>query len=152
MKPILKWPDPRLKQKCEPFDWATDLDLINDLVETMKNNPRAIGLAAPQIGIMKRFFVVRPKMKIGHPEMAVLVNPKVVKASSIMKTQEEECMSFPGVHVMVQRPMSCRISFELGPGQGTIEQKFLGLVSRCMLHEIDHLEGINIQDYKRRPM
>lgn len=150
MKPIIHGPDPRLNQVCEPFDWATDIDLINDLVETMRNTPRAIGLAAPQIGIMKRFIVVRPAMKIGDPEMLVFVNPVVVKASSIMKTAEEECMSWPGLFVKVSRPMSCRISFDLGPGQGTGEQKFLGLASRCVLHEIDHCNGINIGDYRRK--
>lgn len=152
MKHIIIGPDPRLNQVCEPFDWATDLNLINDLVETMRNYPRAIGLSASQIGIHKRFIAVRVQMKIGHPEIAVLVNPKVIKASSIMKTEKEECMSFPGVFVQIARPMSCRVSFELGPGQGTIEQKFLGLSSRCILHEIDHLDGITILERKRRPM
>lgn len=152
MRKIITGPNPILNTVCEPFDWATDLDLLNDLVETMRNYPRAIGLAANQIGITKRFFAVRYAMKPGHPEIGILINPKVIKASSIMKTAQEECMSFPGTYVNISRPMSCRVSFELGPGQGTIEQKFLGLSSRCILHEIDHLDGITILERKRRPM
>jgi peptide deformylase len=148
--PILIHPDPRLKKLCSPFE-AVDDDaraLGNAMLATMYDAP-GVGLAAPQVGQLKRLFVMDCADKEEDPEPMVLVNPSVVWSSEGESTHEEGCLSIPGQYEDVTRPAEVKVSFWDLAGKER-EEHFSGLWSRCAQHEIDHLNGVLFIDYLSR--
>ena len=116
--------------------------LINDMVETMYDAP-GIGLAAPQIGISQRIIV----LDVGEEDNSLLklINPEVVEASNQVPS-EEGCLSIPGVRETVRRHNNVTVKANTPEGEEiTIEAE--GLLSFCLQHEIDHLDGVLFIDY-----
>lgn len=143
VREVITYPDPILKQVAAPAQ-ASEVDrIVTDLVDTMRANERCVGLAAPQIGLPYRVAVVdvseHPHAKEPHG-LIVMVNPAVVEVSEGAKVGREGCLSLPELTANVRRPRRAVID----TGSDRIEAR--GIEARCMLHEIDHLEGILFLD------
>jgi peptide deformylase len=144
--PILTAPDPRLKKKSKPVETvdAEIVRLMDDMLETMYAAP-GIGLAAPQVGVLKRVIVLdieREDVKTGPLFMA---NPEIVEASDEDATYEEGCLSVPEHYSDVVRPAKVTVRYLDRDGE-TKEMACEGLLSTCVQHEIDHLDGILFLD------
>ena len=150
IRPILIHPDPRLKR---PSDLVTEISadlgkLAEDMLATMYDAP-GVGLAAPQIGVNKRLFVMDC---VKDPELSarplVLINPEIIWASEDLSTYEEGCLSIPDQYADVERPSEVAVRW-LGLDGKTHEEHFAGLWATCAQHEIDHLAGKLFIDYLR---
>ena len=146
IRSILIHPDPRLKKVCDPVAEITAevTALANDMLETMYDAP-GIGLAAPQVGVMKRVLVM-DCIKDGPPEPMVLINPAVIWSSEDVATYEEGCLSIPDQYAEVKRPAEVQVRW-LGLDGVEHERQFAGLWATCVQHEIDHLDGKLFIDY-----
>ena len=147
-RPILIHPDPRLKKRCDPVTEVTDeLRLAADeMLETMYDAP-GVGLAGPQVGLMKRILVMDcVKDPEAAPRPMVLLNPEITWTSEALNTYEEGCLSIPEQYADVQRPASVTVRWldETGAAR---EETFDGLWATCVQHEIDHLNGKLFIDY-----
>lgn len=147
IRPILIHPDPRLRRAAAPVE-AIDAGLralAADMLETMYDAP-GIGLAAPQVGVMKRLLVMDCAPKDGERAPVVMVNPAVTWASEEANVHEEGCLSIPEVYEEVSRPARVRVAWTGIDGEAR-EAAFDGLWATCVQHEIDHLEGRLFIDY-----
>lgn len=148
IRPILIHPDPRLKKLCDP---VTEIDdelrkLADDMLATMYDAP-GIGLAAPQVGVMKRLFVMDcVKDKDAAPEPMVMINPEVTWSSDETNVYEEGCLSIPDQYAEVTRPAEVRMRWTSLDGRDH-EEQFDGLWATCAQHENDHLNGKLFIDY-----
>lgn len=151
VRDIVEYPSLVLTTCAEPVtDFGPELEmLVQDMFETVLFEDRGMGLAAPQIGVGKRVIVVGGphfgKLENGEELRLAMVNPSAVEVSDV-ETEEEGCLSLPGLRVDVPRPTKCRVIY-LTPNREpkTIEAE--GLLARAILHEIDHLNGRMIVDY-----
>ena len=144
--PILRYPDTRLHTVAKPV-LAVDARvraLIADMLETMYDAP-GVGLAAPQVGVLKRLLVM-DCIKDGPPEPMVLINPAVIWSSEDVATYEEGCLSIPDQYAEVKRPAEVQVRW-LGLDGVEHERQFAGLWATCVQHEIDHLDGKLFIDY-----
>ena len=145
-KKILIVPDPILRKKCEPLENVDDdvRKLMNDMLETMYKAP-GIGLAAIQVGILKRIVVIDiSKEEKKNP--LFLVNPEIIYKSKNTSVYEEGCLSLPGQFAEIERPAECHIKYiDYNGKEKKLETK--GLLATCIQHEIDHLNGILFIDY-----
>lgn len=132
---IRVFPDPVLTQKSGPVEKFDDelRDLVNSMRLTMKVAD-GVGLAAPQIGILKRIALVSREGR-----EYVLINPTLVDQTG-SETKEEGCLSFPGIFAQVARPQWVRISAQNENGD-VMRIEAEGVLARAILHEIDHLDG-----------
>ncbi len=148
IRPILIHPDPRLKKATEKVtDFDADLRaLADDMLQTMYDAP-GIGLAAPQVGVMQRIFVMDcVKDEDQKPRPMVLVNPEITWVSDDLSTYEEGCLSIPDQYADVERP--AEVDVEWLDLDGTAQkERFSGLWATCAQHEIDHLDGKLFIDY-----
>ena len=146
IRDILIHPDPRLKKPCDPVAEVTPeiAQLASDMLETMYDAP-GIGLAAPQVGAMKRV-IVMDCIKDGPPEPMVLLNPRVIWASEDLSSYDEGCLSIPDQYAEVKRPASVTVRWMDLDGAEQ-ERMFEGLWATCVQHEIDHLDGKLFIDY-----
>ena len=147
VKKILSIPDPILREKSIPVK-KVDKDiknLMDDMIETMYNAP-GIGLAAIQIGIPKRVIVMDISKDKDKKNPMFFVNPKIIWKSKVLSTYEEGCLSIPNQFAEVQRPDKCHFKY-LDYNGNEKEIKAEGLLSTCIQHEIDHLDGILFIDY-----
>ena len=128
--------DPVLTKKCRPVAKFDDrlAQLIDDMKETMRN-ANGVGLAAPQVGVLRRLVVV----DVGD-EIVELVNPELVSESEEQQTGVEGCLSLPGEYGVVTRPMYVTVRAQDRNGDW-YEYDGEELVARCFCHEIDHLDG-----------
>lgn len=140
--PIVIWGNPVLKMKAKEITEVDDelRQLAEDMFETMRAD-NGVGLAGNQVGVLKRIFVVEVPKKDAPSQRFVILNPVITKRSKIKETQEEGCLSFPGIWGPVER--SCEvevqgIDLEMKPVTITGD----GLVARAIQHELDHLDGI----------
>ena len=145
--PVLIAPDPRLKVMAKPVakvDGAIR-KLMDDMLETMYAAP-GIGLAAVQVGVLKRVIVfdIAPKDQPKNP--MYLVNPELVSKSENNSTYEEGCLSVPGQFAEIDRPVKCHIKYLDYYGE-LKEIKAEGMMATCIQHEIDHLEGVLFIDH-----
>ena len=139
-------PDPILRKKSENLE-KVDNELrllLDDMLETMYSAP-GIGLAAVQVGILKRVLVVDVSSKEDKKKPMCFINPVIKKQSDEMAVYEEGCLSIPDTFIEIQRPKICEIEYVDINGKIKI-QKFDGLLSTCIQHEINHLDGILIID------
>jgi len=146
LKNIITVPDPLLKSISKPVDKIDNKIkiLINDMLETMYNAP-GIGLAAIQIGIPLRIIVIDIS-KGDEKKPHFFVNPNIVWRSDKTSTYEEGCLSIPNQFAEIERPESCKVEYlDLNNQKKEIEAS--GLLSTCIQHEIDHLNGILFIDY-----
>lgn len=141
IRQIRKFPDDILHKKCrsvETIDKRT-LELIKDMTETMYQLPNCGGLAANQVGVLKRVVVI----DVGEG-LYQLINPKIIEAEG-ERIVVEGCMSSPDVWGKVKRPE--RIVVEYTTPEGEVLQKEAeGLLAKCFCHELDHLDGIFFTD------
>ena len=133
---IRKLGDDALRKSCRPVDAITPrvLTLLDDMVETMRA-ANGCGLAAPQVGILRRIVVV----EVEPGEVYELINPKIIAFSGEQDGQEG-CLSVPGQWGMVKRPMSVTVRAMNRHGE-TVEITGSELLARCFCHELDHLDG-----------
>ena len=141
---ILHYPDPRLRIKASPVERVDDevRMLIDDMLETMYDAP-GIGLAAPQVNVGKRVIVVDVSEQRDSP--LALVNPEVVAREDCEK-MAEGCLSVPGIYETVERAARIRVR-ALDREGGALEMEADGLLSVCIQHEIDPLDGRLFVDY-----
>ena len=148
--PIIVAPDPRLAQPCKPVE-TVDADiarLMDDMLATMYDAP-GIGLAAPQVGVLKRIVVVDVSKDPDKPTPLQLVNPEIVWASDELFSYEEGCLSVPEYFDSVERPARVRIRY-LDYAGAAVEEECEGLYAVCIQHEMDHLEGVLFIDHLSR--
>lgn len=145
--PLVMWPDPRLARVCDPVDpTGSDVaQLIGDMFETMYNAPGR-GLAAPQIGVMQRLFVMDATWKEGDMSPLACINPVIKPLGDALSRNEEACLSIQGVSAEVERPNHIELSFtDLNGKRVVIELE--GFAAICAQHEMDHLDGRVIFDH-----
>ena len=147
LRPILIHPDPRLKKVCDPVREVDDAarKLIDDMLETMYHAP-GVGLAAPQVGVLARIFVMDVAKDEAPPSPLALINPRILWTSEDTNVHEEGCLSIPDIYEEVTRPARVRVAF-LDRDGGEREAEFDGLAATCAQHEIDHLNGKLFIDY-----
>lgn len=149
-RPILIHPDPRLKTRAEPVAGIDDeiRRLADDMLETMYDAP-GIGLAAPQLGVLRRVLVMDCVKEEGvPPRPMVLVNPEIAWASEETRVYEEGCLSIPEQYAEVERPAEVEVRWTGLDGERHSE-RFADLWATCVQHEIDHLNGRLFIDYLR---
>lgn len=137
--PILIWPDARLTQRCEPVGAEPLDDLIADMFDTLYA-AQGRGLAAPQIGVMKRLFVMDCSWKEAAPSPMVMINPTIMAAERSLVVADEGCLSIPGILVPVERPKAVTVQWTAAEGDIHLAD-FDGFEARCIQHEFDHLNG-----------
>lgn len=144
--PILRYPDARLRRLCLSVGKPDDVvcQLAADMLETMYAAPGR-GLAAPQVGVLRRLFVIDPGWKEGAPAPLVCLDPEILDAADEEATGPESCLSIPGVPVSVARPTWVVLRWnDLEGCQQTA--RLSGAAAVCALHELDHLNGRLIID------
>jgi peptide deformylase len=136
-----------LRQKAEPVE-KIDTDLVRiarQMLDTL-DGAKGIGLAGPQIGYMKRIFVIHIEGDIPR----VFINPSIIETSQETMKYEEGCLSLPGVWADVVRPKNVKVQAWNERGRPfTIETE--GILARALLHEYDHLEGVLFIDRLSEP-
>jgi len=147
VKPILLIPDPRLKKECAPVEEVTDelRALIDDMIDTMYDAP-GVGLAAPQIGVLKRVLVMDCTGKDEEPAPVALINPVITYQSKETSVHEEGCLSIPDSYADVTRPEEVTVKYTDRNGDEQ-NSTYNGLWATCVQHEIDHLDGKLFIDY-----
>ena len=144
MADILLWPDPRLASRCDLVGDADVADLVTTMFETMYAAPGR-GLAASQIGVMKRVFVMDCGWKDGEMTPLVCIDPEILWSSDAVGAMVEGCLSIPDTPVAVTRPLEIRLAFTDLTGARQ-DRHLTGFEARCAQHEFDHLEGRVIFD------
>ena len=147
IKEIITVPDEILKKVSEPIEkiGVNEKKLIDNLFDTMYNS-NGIGLAAVQIGILKRILVVDVSTKDEKNQPIVLINPVIKNLSDEKSIYEEGCLSIPETFVEIERPKICEVEYIDEKGSKEI-LKCDGLLSTCVQHEINHLDGKLIIDH-----
>ena len=148
--PIITIPDPVLRKEAAPIERvdAALLKLAEDMLATMYDAP-GIGLAAPQVGILRRLIVMDPSRDEEPKQPLVMVNPVILERGAEMRTHEEGCLSIPEFTAEIERPAMTRVGYvdEAGKKQ---EKTLEGIWSTLVQHEIDHLNGVLFIDYLSR--
>ena len=145
--PIITAPDPRLKKTSKPVAAVDDevRQLMDDMLETMYQAP-GIGLAAPQVGVLKRVIVVDIAEKDQEPQPLKIANPELLWVADEDASYEEGCLSLPEHYADVVRPAAIRLRY-LDHENEVRELEADGLLATCIQHEIDHLDGILFVDH-----
>jgi peptide deformylase len=141
---LVKDPDPILKQKAESWDFEQHVNaavIEREMIETMKAN-NGIGLAANQVGLLRRVFVMR--LQDGR-EMGFF-NPTILVGDNADIHGEEGCLSFPNLWLKVKRSDKITAMYLDNTGKQCIIE-LNGIDSRCFQHELDHLDGITFTEY-----
>lgn len=143
LRHVLTQEDPTLYKVCRP---VTDFNprlhqLLDDMRQTLAE-ANGVGLAAPQVGVLRRVvLVLETNVPEGEVEYVIeLINPEIVYESGEQE-EAEGCLSVPGEYGIVKRPMNVRVRAQNRYGE-SFEVEGEGLTARCFCHEIDHLQGI----------
>ena len=146
IKDIITVPDETLKKKSEPIEKVglNEKKLVKDLFETMYDS-NGIGLAAVQVGVLKRVLVIDVSSKDEKKEPLSFINPVIKKISDKTSVYEEGCLSIPNTFIEIERPKTCEVEFIDFNGK-VKNLKCDGLLSTCLQHEINHLDGKLIID------
>ncbi len=156
--PIVEVPDARLRETAVPVAEVNDAvrGIVADMFETMYD-AHGIGLAAVQVGIMQRIVVIdlqerelaedEPREAAREPRS--FINPEITWLSEEVSSYNEGCLSIPDQYAEVTRPDRCRVTWLDTAGERH-EAEFDGLLSTCMQHEIDHLNGVLFIDHISR--
>lgn len=142
---IVTWPNPILETPADPVtEFNGDLkQLVNKMFETMYSAP-GVGLAAVQVGVLKRLFVMDCSGGKDPAQRVVMINPELVSMEG-KQDGEEGCLSFPGIFFNVQRNLRAIVRAHDVNGK-EFELDGTELTARCMLHETDHCDGIVFLD------
>lgn len=145
--PLYNEHHPMLKQSIPEYDLRTlPNPVMTKLVKRLKMTMKlysGLGLSANQCGVFERVFV------IGNDDIIIpCINPKVIRVSEKVDKNNEGCLSFPGLFLKIERPMSVEVEFydENGKQHNTT---FEGLTARCFLHELDHMNGIRMIEHTK---
>ena len=147
---IVHYPDPVLLSVGKPVgdgDFGAHFEKTVDTMFLVMEKAGGVGLAAPQVGISKRFFVmdIPADSEEGRDgERHVLINPEILRVEG-EQVGEEGCLSFPGLYQTIKRDMRVIVKAQ-NPHGGVIELDLDGLAARCVLHETDHCDGIVFLD------
>ena len=147
IKPIITVPDEILKKISDPLEMVGESEkkLVKDLFETMYDS-KGIGLAAVQVGILKRILVIDVSSKEEKKNPLCFINPIIKKTSDETSIYEEGCLSIPDTFIEIERPKICEVEYiDLDGKLKNIECD--GLLSTCLQHEINHLDGKLIIDH-----
>lgn len=145
--PIITAPDPRLKLKAKPVGKVDDETrrLMDDMLETMYAAP-GIGLAAVQVGVLKRVIVI-DLAKEGEPRQPLrIADPEITWVSDDDAEAEEGCLSVPEHYAEVVRPAAVKVRY-LDENNQRRELDAKGLLAVCIQHEMDHLDGVLFVDH-----
>jgi peptide deformylase len=147
---IVVLPDPRLRQVADEIPEVDDAvkQLAADMLETMYAAP-GIGLAATQIGEMKRLVVMDLAKEGEKPDPIVMINPEIKKYSDETVTTEEGCLSIPEIYYDVERPAEVTVEYTDLEGK-RVTRDARDRLAICVQHEIDHLDGVMYIDYLSR--
>jgi peptide deformylase len=148
--PIITLPDPLLRKISAPVERVDDelRTLADNMLETMYDAP-GVGLAAVQVGVLRRLIVADAAGKDEERRPLVLINPQILTLGSEMRVHEEGCLSIPDVRIEIERPASLRVRYLERDGK-TQEMEAEGLLATVLQHEIDHLNGRMIIDFLSR--
>lgn len=145
--PIVHYPEPVLLTVGKPVgedEFGASLDqLVADMFETMEN-AGGVGLAAPQVGVSKRLFVMDVSLEGSERQRHVLINPEIMHIEG-EQIGDEGCLSFPGLYQVVRREMRVIAKAQNLRGE-ELEIDVTDLAARCILHETDHCDGIVFLD------
>jgi peptide deformylase len=137
---ILKWDAPQLSRLCFPVEKTDDLSFIKTLKATLSATKNGLGLAAPQIGILKNAFVYRNRISADVSVISVMINPLIIKVGSTTATAHEGCLSFPGFTSQIERPTNVTVNWK-DENWNDKSETFRGLLCVIINHEYDHLFG-----------
>ena len=146
-KNIIIEPDPILRKKSQSIESVNSdvKKLLDNMLDIMYSAP-GIGLAAVQIGILKRLIVIDVSKDDQKKNPLFLINPKIIFKSNNTTTYEEGCLSLPGHFAEIERPAECHINYlDYNGKEKKLQAK--GLLATCIQHEIDHLDGKLFIDY-----
>jgi len=155
LREILEYPDPRLREVGEPVTAVTPeiQSLVDDMAETMYDAP-GCGLAATQLGIKLRIFVVDCAEEDQPSDLKVFINPEIIEKDGVV-VWTEGCLSFPGAREEIKRAEKVKVR-ALGRDGKPFELEADGLLAVAIQHETDHLNGVLMIDklnaLKRRMM
>lgn len=141
---LIKSPDPVLQTPAADWNFQSDGDaseIERQMLEVMANSNNAIGLAANQVGLLKRVFVIQLQNHPTLKEPFAMFNPSVISESEDHQISDEGCLSFPDLWLSVKRPKSVELEYFDKLGNKCII-KLNGIDARCFLHELDHLNGV----------
>ena len=140
LRTIRELGDDVLRKKCRPVEEIDDriITLLNDMADTMYE-ANGVGLAAPQVGVLKRIAVI----DVGNG-IIELINPEIISTSG-SECADEGCLSYPGKYGKVERPTEVTVRATDRNGE-EFEIRGEGLLARAFCHEIDHLDGIVFVD------
>ncbi|HEX8633288.1 MAG TPA: peptide deformylase [Pyrinomonadaceae bacterium] len=143
---IMTYPNPVLETPGEPVTVFDDelRKLVADMFETM-DAASGVGLAAPQVGVSRRLFVMDCSGGRDPQQRVVLINPEVLSIEG-EQSGDEGCLSFPGIFFPVKRSLRAVVRAQDVRGE-TFELDGMNLTARCMLHETDHCDGIVFIDH-----
>jgi peptide deformylase len=148
IRPILKYGDPVLHERAKPVDAVSpDVErLVDDMIDTMYAAP-GVGLAAPQVGVSLRIFVVDISVGRDPSGLIVFINPEFIERDGL-QIEEEGCLSVPGFNATVVRPATVTVK-GLDRGGTAHQHAGTGLLARAFQHEMDHLDGTLFVDRLR---
>lgn len=140
---VIHYPDPRLRKKCAKVTkFDDDLAALAERMHELMRDGKGVGLAAPQLGVLIRMFVMNPT---GEPDgLMTLVNPLISNRAGSAE-REEGCLSLPEVYVQVRRPETCIVTARTETGE-VVEIEAEDMIARVAQHETDHLDGKLILD------
>tara|TARA_Y100001970_G_scaffold44856_1_gene56100 strand:+ start:6327 stop:6851 length:525 start_codon:yes stop_codon:yes gene_type:complete len=147
VREIITVPDETLRKISDPVEKVgkNEKKLVNDLFETMYTS-KGIGLAAVQVGVLKRVLVIDVSTKEDKKNPICFINPVIKKLSKEKSVYEEGCLSIPNTFIEIERPKICEVEYiDINGKLKNIECD--GLLSTCLQHEINHLDGKLIIDY-----
>jgi peptide deformylase len=139
--------DEILRGKAKPIEsFDAELTKLGQKMSEVMYEANGVGLAAPQVGLLKRIIVVDVEYKEKGMHPIVMVNPEIIMHSSAMCTREEGCLSVPDYYADVTRPEAVKVAyFDVKGNRHVMEAT--GNLARCVQHEIDHLDGKLFTDY-----
>jgi peptide deformylase len=145
LRTILEYPDPRLRTVAKAVEQVDDeiRQLVEDMAETMYKAP-GVGLAAPQVGVPLRIFVIDIADENEPSQFAAYINPEIVAADG-SQNWKEGCLSFPGVSENIKRAEQVTVR-ALDANGDAFEQRASGLLAVAIQHENDHLNGVLMID------
>ena len=142
LRTVLKEGDPSLRKKAREIKRFDErlAELAADMIETM-HHENGVGLAGPQVGILKRIFVMNVDEEEGDQ---VFINPRIVKSEGC-QNEAEGCLSLPGLYGYVERPETLTLEYQNLDGEHC-SMEAEGLKAICIAHESDHLDGVLFRD------
>lgn len=143
---IITYPNVILETKCDPVTtFGSELKLLVEQMAEVMYVSNGIGLAAPQIGVLKNIIIVDPSGGEISEQMIIMVNPIVIFALQSCSTVDEGCLSLPGISVPISRSLVINVDYvDIDGKQHSIS--CTDLLARIVQHETDHLQGITILD------